>query len=114
MFWFHQDRPEAGHGGLRVRLLRIFPTILWKKAQWKFCEGEMEIAFGGLIEDPLSEGGGGLGSARADGPEDDVELRRRCGGEEVRGFGEALMEFERGGVAGFEALREGSAGGVRE
>ena len=74
----------------------------------------MEIAFGGLVEDPLSEGGGGLGSARLGGPEDDVELRWRGGGEEVPGFGETLMEFECGGMAGFKALREGSAGGVRE
>ena len=69
----------------------------------------MEVAFGGFVEDSLGEGGGFLRRGGTHGPEDNVELRRRCRGEEVRRFREKLMEFERGGVAGFEALREGAA-----
>src|SRR5713101_8311046 len=74
----------------------------------------MEVASGGLVEDELGEGGGGLRGGRADGPEDDVQLRRRCRGGEMRRFFEALVEFEGGGVPGFEALRECAAGCVGE
>jgi hypothetical protein len=74
----------------------------------------MEVASGGLVEDKLGASRGGLRGSGADGPEDDIQLRRRCRGDEVRGFGEVLMEFEGGGVASFEALREGAAGSVGE
>ena len=74
----------------------------------------MEVAFGGFVEDGLGEGRGSFGSGSADGPEDNVELRRGDRGYEAGRFGEAAMKFDGGGVAGFEALREGSAGDVRE
>ena len=114
MFRFHQDRPEAGDGGLRIDRRGSFPGILWKKAPWELGESEVEVAPGGLVEEELGEGGGGFRRWGADGPEDDVQLRRRCLGEEVRGFGEALVKFQCGGVAGFETLGEGAAGDVRE
>ena len=74
----------------------------------------MEVAFGGFVEDSLGEGGRSFGCRGSDGPEEDVELRRECWDEEVGGFAKALVEFEGGGVAGFESLREGAAGGVGE
>ena len=74
----------------------------------------MEVAFGGLVEDALGEGGRGLRSVGADGPEDDVELWRRDWSDEVRRPGETLVKFECGGTAGFEALRECATGSVRE
>src|SRR5260370_23168905 len=101
MFGFHQDRPQTGHGGLRVDLRGILPEILWKKAHWELCECEMEVASGGLVEDKLGASRGGLRGSGAHGPEDDIQLRRRCRGDEVRGFGEWLMEFEGGGLASF-------------
>ena len=74
----------------------------------------MEVPSGGLVENELGEDGGGFRGSRADCPEDDVQLRRRCRGDEVRRFFEALVKFDGGGVAGFESLREGAAGDVGE
>ena len=99
---------------MRVGVRGIFPGVLWKKGYRKFGEGEVEVAFGGFVEDSLGESGRSLRGGGADGPEDDVELRRRCGGEEVPGFGEALMQFECRGVARFQTLREGAARSVWE
>jgi hypothetical protein len=74
----------------------------------------MEVAFGGFVEDLLGEGRGGSGCGGADCPEDDVEFRWSCRGEEVGRFAEKLVEFESGGVARLEAFREGATGSVRE
>jgi len=74
----------------------------------------VEVPSGGLVEDALGAGGGGLGGCFAGSPEDDIQLRRRCGSDEVRRFFKVLVEFERGGVAGFEALSEGAAARVGE
>jgi hypothetical protein len=77
---------------------------LWKKAHRKPGEGEVKIVFGGFVEDLLSEGRRGFQRGAWDGPEEDVELGRVPGSEEVFGFCETLMEFEGGGVASFEAF----------
>lgn len=77
-------------------------------------EGEVEVAFRGFVEDLLGESGGGLRGGSADSPEDNVELRRKSGSEEVRRFGEAPMQGEGGGVTRFEALREDAVGSVWE
>jgi hypothetical protein len=66
---------------------------LWKKAHWELREGQVEVALRGLVKNALGEGGGGLGGGRADGPEDDVQLRGRCRREEIRRFLEPLVEF---------------------
>jgi hypothetical protein len=99
---------------LRVGVRGIFPGVLWKKGYRKFGKGEVEVAFGGFVEDSLGESGGGLRGGSADGPEDDVELRRKSRNEEVRRFGEALMQSEGGGVTVFETLREVAARSVWE
>ena len=65
MFGFHQDGAEAGNGALGVGWTWIFPGILWKKGYREFCQGEVKVAFGGLVEDALGKGGRGPGvSAR--------------------------------------------------
>ena len=74
----------------------------------------MEVSSGGLVEDALGAGGGCLGGSFAGSPEDDIQLGRSCGSDEVWGFFEALMEFQCGGVAGFEALSEGATARVGE
>src|ERR1700744_6323135 len=104
MFRFNEDGTEAGDGGLRVGRRQISPGILWKKTHRKPGEGEMQIVSGGFVEDVLGEGGGGFGRDGSDGPEEDVELGRMCGSEKPFGFCETLVEFEGGGVAGFEAF----------
>jgi hypothetical protein len=43
-----------------------------------------------------------------------MSLRRRRGSDEVRAGGEALVKFEGGGVASFEAPGEGSVGAIRK
>jgi hypothetical protein len=99
---------------LRVCFEEILPGIFLKKAHREPGEREMEVAFGSFVEDLLSEGGGGFGCRGPDGPEENVELRRKGWDEEVRRFAEALVKFERGGVAGFEAFREGTSRSVGE
>src|ERR1700748_1414899 len=106
MFWFHQDRPEAGDRSLRAGFQRIFPRILWKKAHRKPGERQVEVSPGGLVEDGLGEGRRSLGRGGAGGPKDDVELGRSCRSEEVRRFVESFVEVEGCSVARFEALRE--------
>jgi hypothetical protein len=86
--------------------------MLWKKSQRKFRESEVEVAFGGLVKDLLGEGGGGFGGSGPDGPENDIQLWRRGGGEEEGRFFQKSMEFKGGSVTGFEALREGAGGRV--
>jgi hypothetical protein len=93
MFRFHQDGPQAGHGGLWIEWGEILPGILWKKAHWELCECEVQVPLGGLVEEELGEGRGGLRNGRAHGPEDDIQLRRGCRGEEMGRFLEALVEF---------------------
>jgi hypothetical protein len=114
MLWFHQDRPETGHRVLRIDFRKIFPGILWKKARWELRECKVKVAPGGLVKNALGEGRGGLRGGGADGPNDDIQLRRRRGRHEVRRFGKVFVEFECGGMARFEALREGAAGSVGE
>jgi hypothetical protein len=114
MFRFHEYGTEAGDCSLGVGVRGIFPGVLWKKRYRKFGKGEVEVAFGGFVEDSLGESGRSLRGGGADGPEDDVQLRRKSGTEEVRGFGEALMQFKCGGVTGFQTLSKDAAGSVRE
>jgi hypothetical protein len=53
MFRFHQNRAEAGDHGSFAGLRKILPGILWKKAHWELSQGQVEVAFGGLVEDSL-------------------------------------------------------------
>jgi hypothetical protein len=87
---------------------------LWKKAHWEFGQGQVEVPLGNLVEDPLGEGGRGLGGGGARGPENDIQLGWTCGSDEVRGLLEVLMQFKCGGATGFEALGKSSAGYVGE
>ena len=114
MFGFHEDGTEAGNCGLRVRFGGTLPGILWKKAHRKPGEREMEIASGGFVEDSLGERRGDFGGSGSDGPEENVQLRGEGWDEEVGRFAEALVEFERSGVAGLEAFCKGAARGVGE
>jgi hypothetical protein len=87
---------------------------LWKKTHWEPGKGQVEVLSGGFVEDALGEGGRSFGCRGSGGPEEDVELRRKCWSEEAFGFGEALVEFEGGRVAGLQALCEDTAGDVGE
>ena len=114
MFRLHEYGTEAGDFIFDVIYGGILPGIMWKKTCRKFGESKVEIIFGGFVEDRLRKRRGSLWCRGVDSPEDDVELRRVGRGEEVRRFGEAVVEFEGGGVAGFEALGESSARDVGE
>src|SRR6202021_4040229 len=92
----------------------IFPCILWKKTRRQFRQSNMQVDFGGFVEDGLREGRGSLGGGGVGGPEDDVELRGAGWGEELRAFGQAAVQFERCGMAGLEARGEAAAGGGGE
>jgi hypothetical protein len=114
MLWFHKDGAEADYGRFGVNGGGLLTSVLWKNSDRKFGESKMEISFGGFVEDGLREVGGGFGGSGIDGPEDDIELRRRERSEEMRGGGEETMEFEGGGVAGLQVLRKLTTGGVRQ
>ena len=84
---------------MRVGVRGIFPGVLWKKGYRKFGKGEVEVAFGGFVEDSLGECGRGFRSGGADSPEDDVQLWRKIRSEEVGRFREMVLLFEGGSVA---------------
>src|ERR1700733_4710088 len=114
MLGLHQYGAKAGHSFFYVFFGGIFPCILWKKPPCKFSQSNMEIDFGGLVEDGLREGRGSLGGGSVGGPENDVELRGAGWGEELTAFGQAAVKLERRRMAGLEAPGEFAAGDVGE
>ena len=100
MFWFHEDGTETSDSGLRVDFGGILPGILWKKAHGDPGEREMEVVFGSFVEDLLRKRGRGIGCRGPNGPEQNVQLRRKGWDNEVRRFAQVLMQFYCSRVAG--------------
>ena len=100
MFGLHQDGAETDDGGGGI----VRPDVGGKEAGGEMGEGEVEVEFGGGVEDGLGTAGGLCDRGGSYGPEDDIELGSKAGGDEAGVCGEALGELEGGVAAGVQIL----------